>query len=190
MVRKGELEQMHSSVAQTLDIVGDWWSLLILRDAFLGVTRFDDFHRHLGVARNILSARIKRLVEREILERQRYSDRPERFEYVLTERGGQLWLVIAALRQWGDHWIFNGEPTPFLITHKDCGGEPYVAYICGECGKELDGSHQTQWSPNLGEDDPDAGFWELQKGRSRPASYAQQMDTPVFQHECGMESTA
>src|SRR5690349_25173948 len=93
---------MHCSIAQALEVVGEWWTLLILRDALLGVTRFDDWQRRLGIARNILSARLEALVEEGILERHRYQERPPRHEYVLTRRGSDLAPVLEALRTWGD----------------------------------------------------------------------------------------
>src|SRR3954469_23934976 len=90
------------SIARSLEIVGERWTLLILRDAFLGVRRFEDFQRSTGAARNVLSARLGRLVEEGVLERRRYQERPERFEYRLTDKGLELWPVMVRLLQWGD----------------------------------------------------------------------------------------
>src|SRR6476659_10471164 len=90
------------SVARSLEVVGERWTLLVLRDAFLGIRRFDDFQRSLGVARNVLQNRLERLVEHGILERARYQERPERFEYRLTEKGLDLWPVIVSLISFGD----------------------------------------------------------------------------------------
>src|SRR3712207_4660988 len=89
------------SVARALEVVGERWTLLILRDAFLGVRRFDDFQRNLGIARNVLNARLQRLVEEGLLERRLYQQRPERYEYCLTEQGQDLWPALVALMQWG-----------------------------------------------------------------------------------------
>ena len=93
---------MHCSIAKTLEVVGEWWTLLIVRDAVLGVTRFDDWQRRLGIARNVLSARLDALVEHGILERRSYQEHPPRDEYVLTRKGRDLAPVIEALRTWGD----------------------------------------------------------------------------------------
>ena len=89
-VKRTSFAEMHCSIAQTLEVVGEWWTLLILRDAFLGVTRFDDWQRRLGIARNVLSARLDVLVEQGILERRQYQDHPPRDEYVLTRKGTDL----------------------------------------------------------------------------------------------------
>src|SRR3954462_7637079 len=94
------------SVARALEVVGERWTLLVLRDAFLGVRRFDDFQRSLGVARNILQARLERLVDEGLLERQPYQERPPRYEYRLTEKGIELWPAIVALMKWGDRYLF------------------------------------------------------------------------------------
>jgi DNA-binding HxlR family transcriptional regulator len=112
------------SVARALEIVGERWTLLIVRDAFLGRTRFDQFQESLGIARNVLTDRLSRLVAEGVLERVRYSERPERYEYVLTEKGKQLRLALAALRQWGDAYL-SPQPPTLLRTKTD--GEPVVA---------------------------------------------------------------
>src|SRR3954453_4732996 len=96
------------SIARTLELIGERWTILIVRDAFLGVRRFDDFQRSLGIARNVLQNRLERLVEHEILERARYQERPERFEYRLTEKGLDLWPVLVSLISWGDRHAADG----------------------------------------------------------------------------------
>ena len=103
-MQRTSFEDMTCSVAQCLDVVGEWWSLLIVRDAFLGVTRFDDFQARLGISRNILTQRLNRLVDNGVLKRVPYSDHPPRSEYRLTEKGRDLWHVVTAMRQWGDRW--------------------------------------------------------------------------------------
>src|SRR5262249_8199804 len=108
---------MHCSIARTLEVVGEWWTLLILRDAFLGIGRFDDFQRRLGIARNVLTDRLQRLVEHGILERHRYQERPERFEYRLTAKGQDLHPVILSLLRWGDRWTAGEEGPPLLLEH-------------------------------------------------------------------------
>ena len=98
------LDDWNCSIARTLDVVGEWWTPLILRDAFRGTRRFDDFHASLGMARSVLTARLRKLTDQGILERHRYSEHPPRYEYRLTEKGLALFPVIAALMQWGDTW--------------------------------------------------------------------------------------
>ena len=100
--------QEHCGVARSLEIVGERWTLLIVRDAFLGMRRFEEFQEDLGVARNVLTDRLNRLVDEEIFERVLYSERPERYEYRLTKKGRDLSLALTALRQWGD--MTGGSP--------------------------------------------------------------------------------
>ena len=93
---------MDCSVAQCLEVVGEWWSMLVVRDCFLGVTRFEDFQRRLGISRNILQQRLKTLVDAGVLVRVPYSEHPPRYDYRLTDKGRDLWPVLTAMRQWGD----------------------------------------------------------------------------------------
>jgi DNA-binding HxlR family transcriptional regulator len=125
------------SVARTLEVMGDRWTMLVIREAFLGVRRFDDFQRDLGVARNVLADRLARLVDEGVLERRRYQERPERFEYRLTDKGIDLWPVMVSLMKWGDrHAAPDGPPT--LVLHRDCGGEVNARFVCEKCGKPVD----------------------------------------------------
>ena len=98
------LAEWNCSIARTLDVVGEWWTLLILRDAFRGTRRFDDFHDSLGMARSVLTARLKKLTDEGVLEKLPYSEHPPRHEYRLTEKGQALFPIIAALQRWGDDW--------------------------------------------------------------------------------------
>jgi DNA-binding HxlR family transcriptional regulator len=125
------------SIAGTLEVVGERWTLLVIRDAFLGVRRFDDFQRDLGVARNVLQNRLERLVQEGILERRLYQERPARHEYRLTEKGIDLWPVIVALMKWGDRHVYPDGP-PVVITHRDCGGEVDDHRTCSRCGAQLE----------------------------------------------------
>src|SRR3954469_2943711 len=110
------------SVARTLEVVGERWTLLIVRDAFFGVRRFDDFQRSLGIARNVLQGRLERLVEEGILERVRYQERPERFEYRLSEKGIDLWPVMVSMLTWGDKHAATEDGPPVVIEHRGWGG--------------------------------------------------------------------
>ena len=98
------------SIARSLELIGDRWTLLIVRDLMLGLSRFDELHESLGVASNVLTDRLNRLVDEGIVERVRYSERPERFEYRLTAKGRELGLVLLALMQWGDRHISEKPP--------------------------------------------------------------------------------
>jgi len=125
------------SIARALEVLGDRWTLLVIRDAFLGVRRFDDFQRSLDVARNVLTDRLGRLVDEGILERRRYQKRPERFEYRLTEKGLDLWPVTMSLLHWGDRHYLHPDGPPRVIRHRDCGGRPTRHLTCTRCGAEL-----------------------------------------------------
>ena len=117
-MQRKSLADQDCPIAQTLDLVGEWWSLLILRDAFRGIRRFETFQESLGVARNILSRRLTRLVAAGILERRRYSERPVREEYRLTDKGRDLFPVIIALLEWGNRW---GAATPQRLLDRATG---------------------------------------------------------------------
>jgi DNA-binding HxlR family transcriptional regulator len=134
------------SIAGTLELVGERWTLLILRDAFLGVRRFDEFQRNLGVARNVLQSRLERLVDEGLLRRERYQERPERFEYRLTRKGVDLWPVLVALMNWGDKYTARNGP-PVIMRHVGCGGAIDDRRICTACGKFLE-AHESE--PELG----------------------------------------
>jgi DNA-binding HxlR family transcriptional regulator len=127
---------MDCSVAQCLEVVGEWWSMLIIRDAFLGVTRFDEFQRRLGISRNILRDRLRKLVDSGILSRAPYCEHPPRFEYRLTERGRDLWPVLTAMRQWGDtHAAPFG--APMLMVPTSCGSVGEAHLVCDSCGERI-----------------------------------------------------
>jgi DNA-binding HxlR family transcriptional regulator len=128
---------MHCSVARTVDVIGEWWTPLIVRDAFYGRRRFEDFQRSLGLARNVLAARLERLVETGIMERVRYQEHPPRDEYVLTEKGRDLFPVIAALLAWGDKWTAGPAGPPLLLIHEPCGQPGTLRATCDRCGEPM-----------------------------------------------------
>jgi DNA-binding HxlR family transcriptional regulator len=126
---------MGCSVAQCLENVGDSWTMLIVRDAFNGVTRFDDFRENLGMPRNTLRDRLARLVDSGVLAKVPYSDHPPRYDYLLTDVGRDLWPVLTAMRQWGDR---HGRPDgPIRMAHADCGAPASTVVICESCGGQL-----------------------------------------------------
>ena len=115
-MKRTEFASWPCSVARTVDLLGDWWTPLVLREAFLGVRRFDDMQRELGIGRNVLTQRLKRLVEEQLLERVRYQEKPDRYEYHLTEKGASLFAILVALRQWGEEHLFvEGERHSVLL---------------------------------------------------------------------------
>ncbi|MDI9903527.1 helix-turn-helix domain-containing protein [Rhodococcus sp. IEGM 1409] len=138
--------ERQDSVAAALSQVGDRWTFLILRESFFGVRRFADFQRNLGVARNILSDRLGKLVEFEILARRRYSNHPPREEYRLTEKGRDLYNVTVALMHWGDKWVVD-KPA-LLLTHRDDGGVVEQILQCTCCRQPITSRDVTYHTPD------------------------------------------
>jgi len=132
-----EYEGQVCSIARSLELVGERWSLLVVREIFHGRRKFSEMQRSLGVARNVLTARLQRMVDEGILERRPYSERPERYEYFLTEKGLDLWPVMIALMHWGDKYEPNPDGPPSIVVHKECGGEIDDRRIYTKCGKHL-----------------------------------------------------
>jgi DNA-binding HxlR family transcriptional regulator len=131
-------QSQRCSVARTLELVGERWTLLIIRDAFLGVRRFGDFADRLGVARNVLQDRLERLVDAGILVKVPYQERPLRHEYRLTDMGRDLWPSIVALLQFGDKHLTGETGAPMLLRHRGCGGELDERRVCRTCGTPLE----------------------------------------------------
>jgi len=129
--------RMHCSLARGLDLIGDWWSPLIVRDLYLGVVRFDDLVEDLSISRNLLTRRLNALSKSGIIDREAYQRRPRRYEYRLTEAGRDLVPAILALTAWGDRWARPKEGSPMLFVHTTCGArfEPQVS--CSGCGEAI-----------------------------------------------------
>ena len=125
------------SVAKALEVIGERWSLLIVRAVMHGHRRFGEMQGSLGIARNVLSARLERLVEEDILERRAYQESPPRYEYFLTQKGLDLWPALIALLHWGDRYSPGPDGPRRLIVHKECGGAVSERGICESCGKIL-----------------------------------------------------
>jgi DNA-binding HxlR family transcriptional regulator len=133
-MRHASLAAVPCPIARTLDVVGEWWTLLLIRDALLGARKFEDF-RSSGIADNILTARLKKLAAAGIFERRRYQTRPDRYEYVLTDRGRELAPVVFSLRSWGRRWTTG--PDSSDIRHEHCGGEVKLVPHCTKCEHEI-----------------------------------------------------
>jgi DNA-binding HxlR family transcriptional regulator len=132
-----ELSEQPCSVARSVAVIGDRWTLMILRDCFLGIRRFEDFERRLGISRSIVADRLKHLVDEGVLRREPYQDRPVRHEYRLTEKGLALHPVIMAIVHWGDvHYAGEAGP-PLLHRHKPCGCDFAPVMTCSECGEPV-----------------------------------------------------
>ena len=156
-MQRASFAEMNCSVAQSLEAVGEWWTLLIIRDALLGITRFDEFSARLGISRNILTQRLETLVAQNILVKQAYQHNPVRYDYRLTEKGRDLWTVLAALRQWGDRWTAE-DGAPVVSTHS-CGQTMTVEPTCSACGERIGtGELRVHPGPGATTDNPLAGL--------------------------------
>jgi DNA-binding HxlR family transcriptional regulator len=132
-----DYRDQNCSIARTLELVGERWSILVLREVFLGRRRFEQMQQDLGIARNVLTARLQRLVADGILERVPYQERPARHEYRLTDKGLDLWPVVVELMRWGDRYAAPPQGPPILVRHRGCGGLLGEHRICQRCGEPL-----------------------------------------------------
>jgi DNA-binding HxlR family transcriptional regulator len=133
-----DIGTLNCSVARALAVLGDRWTMLILRDAFLGCRRFDAFQAQLGLTRHVLSERLARLVDERILEKRAYQARPPRYEYRLTDKGRDLYPALLALLAWGDRWKADDTGPPLQLRHRHCGKVMHAVAVCSECGEPLD----------------------------------------------------
>lgn len=163
MTRKG------CSVAGVLEIVGERWSMLVIREAFFGLRRFDDFQKKVGCARNVLTERLATLVDRGVLRKEPYREegQRERFEYRLTPAGHELYPVLQSLRQWGDRWLHDGH-APLEVFHRDCGGLVRAEVRCERCDAGPLHARETDAAPRDGE-----------RGRARRVSAARRQLSPA-----------
>jgi DNA-binding HxlR family transcriptional regulator len=132
-----DYKDQQCSIAGALEVIGERWSLLIIREVMLGVRRFDQLQSDLAVARNVLQTRLTRLVDQGVLEKRLYQQRPKRYEYMLTEKGLDLWPTIVALMQWGDRYAAPAAGAPVLLEHRGCGGAVDEHRLCAACGARL-----------------------------------------------------
>jgi len=147
-MRLKSFADMNCSIAKSIEVIGERWTMLVLREVFLGTRRFEDFRRRLGIARNILADRLDGLVDEGILERRLYQDRPERYEYRLTEKGRDFYHVIMAIKRWGDRWEAGQEGPPVLTRHV-CGAIIDPVPTCPHCGVEVH-PREMRWEPGPG----------------------------------------
>jgi DNA-binding HxlR family transcriptional regulator len=137
---------MTCSIARTMDVVGEWWTPLILRDLFAGISRFEDLRRDLGVATNVLTDRLAALVAAGVVERVPSREGSTRTEYALTAKGRDLYPVILAVMAWGDRWMAGGEGPPARVIHDGCGEDSSPTVVCGHCGEPLTDTNTTAYA--------------------------------------------
>jgi DNA-binding HxlR family transcriptional regulator len=140
-MRQTSFAGMNCSMARSLEVIGDWWTPLILRDLYIGIVRFDELATDLEISRNLLSTRLAALVEDGIVERHRYQEHPPRHEYALTEAGRDLVPVLMALTAWGDRWVAPSQGPPVQFRHHDC-GEVFAPEVrCSHCHELVTAEH-------------------------------------------------
>lgn len=133
--------EMACSIARTLDVIGEPWSPLVLRNVFIGINRFDQLQESLGISRKVLTERLKWLVEHGVLAREEYSSRPPRFEYQLTEAGTELVELLMVMVRWGDRWLAGADGPPVLYRHHACGEISHVELHCSVCDKPMNATN-------------------------------------------------
>jgi DNA-binding HxlR family transcriptional regulator len=134
-MRWSEIGEQDCSVARTLSVIGDRWTMLVLREAFMRTRRFEDFQRNTGAPRPILADRLRVLVDNGVLARSPYGNHPDRFEYRLTEKGLELYPVVVSLLTWGDRWMADSDGPPVALRHKACDRTMHPELACPECGE-------------------------------------------------------
>ncbi|NUU21711.1 MAG: helix-turn-helix transcriptional regulator [Streptomycetaceae bacterium] len=136
-MRRTSFAHWPCQIARTMDLLGDWWTPLVLREACYGLRRFDEFQQELGIARTTLSDRLGRLVAEGLMEKRVYQTEPTRHEYVLTEKGEDFFPVLVAMMRWGDRWLNGPEGPPVVLHHEACGHDTDPDALCTACGERL-----------------------------------------------------
>jgi DNA-binding HxlR family transcriptional regulator len=138
-MQRTDFGAMACSIARTLDVVGEPWSPLIVRDVWVGIRRFDQLQADLGISTKVLTERLKWLVARGVLDKVAYAERPTRYEYVLTEKGAELCSILMAMTAWGDEHLAGEAGPPVLLRHTTCGHHTRAEVRCAHCGEPMDG---------------------------------------------------
>lgn len=159
MSRK-RFDMINCGVAQALEQFGDWWTLLIIRDALVGATRFRQFESNLGIAKNILSDRLAKLVEHELFSKERLDEPGQRFEYKLTAKGRDLWVVLTAMRLWSDKWVFGPENVPLTFREHGTGRQVARLIAVDADGVPVEAS-DLEWAPGPGWPEGVAGLGDM-----------------------------
>ncbi len=132
----GNVAEQTCSIERALGVIGDRWSILIMRDAFRGIRRFSEIHGDLGIPKAVLAERLKELVDAGVLEKRQYLDHPPRYEYRLTDMGRELSPILVSLMHWGDRWLSDGSP-PTVLVHSECGTEVELELHCRSCQRDF-----------------------------------------------------
>jgi DNA-binding HxlR family transcriptional regulator len=163
-VRRTRFDDWDCSIARTVDMLGDWWTPLVLRQAFLGARRFDEFQEALGIPRNVLTERLRTLVDLGVLAKRQYSERPPRYEYRLTDKGIDLFGVIVSMMTWGDRWLDWPDGPPIRLVDRETGETVEPVLVDRRTGEPID---PRRTRPVSAREDPAAP-----RGRRAPARAA------------------
>lgn len=136
-MRRTAFDGWPCSIARTVDVLGDGWTSLVLREVFYGTTRFDDIQQGLDIARNTLTDRLRRLVDQGLLDKCAYQSKPLRYDYVLTDKGKDFFGVLAAMSHWGDTWLTDDAGEPIILHHDTCGHDTHAEVVCHKCKQPL-----------------------------------------------------
>jgi DNA-binding HxlR family transcriptional regulator len=140
-VRRIDTSAWPCTIARAADVLGDHWNLLIIRQACLGTRRFDGFQTALGIGRNILSQRLSRLVDEGLLVRVEYEESRPRYEYRLTDKGREVYPILATMAAWGERWLTGPEGTPLVLHHTSCNHDMQAVVVCDKCQEPIDVRH-------------------------------------------------
>jgi DNA-binding HxlR family transcriptional regulator len=156
-MKRSNFSEMSCSIARTLDLIGEWWTPLIIRDLLIGNRRFDGLRKNLGISKKILADRLQSLLASGIIVKRLYEQSPPRHEYVLTEKGEELGPILLAMLSWGDKWLSGGKP-PLKVMHRDCGHTLKTRVVCTACGEPVSFSNITA-EPGPGMSKEQAALW-------------------------------
>ena len=137
-MRRTDTSAWPCNIARGASVLADLWNVLLIRQACLGTRRFDDFQRALGIGRNILTIRLRGLVDEGILERVEYQRSPSRHEYRLTDKGRDAYAVLAAMATWAERWLADDDGTPVVVHHTPCDHDVHAVVVCSECHEPID----------------------------------------------------
>ena len=152
-MKRVDTSEWPCTIARSVAVLGDHWNLLLIRQACLGMRRFDDFQRELGIGRNMLTLRLNDLVDEGVFRRVEYQAKPPRYEYRLTDKGRDVYPVLAAMAAWGERWLSGPEGTPIVLHHTTCDHDMHAVVVCSECAQPLD-VHDVLATPGPGAPPP------------------------------------
>ncbi len=156
-MKRSDFSEMPCAIARAFDVIGEWWTPLIIRNLFLGNRRFEALRKNLGISKKILADRLQSLVDAGVVKKRLYEHSPPRYEYVLTEMGQELGPILLAIATWGEKWLWGGQP-PLVLTHRTCGHVFQARVVCSHCGEPVE-FNQIKAKPGPGMSSEQAVSW-------------------------------